>query len=99
MHRQFAFPAIAALAALLLSPGASAAADVRAISAVANPNAPELTCPATPKAATPAPKPTAPEEDPEVVPTEDDLGDLAHRAPVPRPTVDAALVSGFSLRA
>jgi hypothetical protein len=99
MHRPLAFTTIAALAVLLFSADASVAADSRAISAVANPNAAELKCPATPKAATPAPQPTVPEEDPEVVPSEEDLGDLAHPAPVPKPTVDASLVSGFSLRA
>jgi hypothetical protein len=98
MHRQFAFTAIAALAVLSLLPHVSDAGETRTITAAANPNTPELKCPAAPRAATPAPKP-ATTEDPEVVPTEEDLGDLAHPAPVPKPTVDAALVSGFALRA
>jgi hypothetical protein len=99
MHRAFALAGIAALALLSSSAAVMTAGQSRTVSAVANPNAPELKCPAAPRAPQPAPKPAATTEDPEVVPTEEDLGELAHPAPVPGPTVDPALVSGFSLRA
>jgi hypothetical protein len=97
MRRAFALAAMAVLA-LLSSPGTVSAGQARTVSAVADPNAPELKCPAAPRAASPAPTPApAVVEDPEVVPTEEDLGELAHPPPVPRPTVDPALVTGFSL--
>jgi hypothetical protein len=57
-----------------------------------------LRCPAAPRATPPAPAPSTPAEDPEVVPTEEDLGALAHPVPVPLPTLDAQLVKGFALR-
>jgi hypothetical protein len=99
MHRAFASAAIAALVLLSSSAAVITASQSRTVSAVANPNVPELKCPAAPRAPQPAPKPATTTEDPEVVPTEEDLGDLAHPAPVPRPTVDPALVTGFSLKA
>lgn len=73
-------------------------AQDRTLVVAVNPAAPELRCPSAPRTAQPAPRPATPvAEDPEVVPTLDDLGDLADRPPVPAPTIDPELAAGFSL--
>ena len=90
--------ALAALSVVMLSSMTAIAGESKRVSFTANPNAPELRCPAAPVAPTPAPAPAAPDEDPEVVPSEEDLGDLAHPEPVPPPTLDPSLVAGFALR-
>src|SRR5688572_6551841 len=93
------YPGLAALSTVLLCSVPASAQESRRVSFAANPKAPELTCPAVPRAARPATPPATPDEDPEVVPTEEDLGDLAHPEPVPRPALDPDLVAGFALRA
>jgi hypothetical protein len=87
-----------ALSVVALGSVTASANETRRVSFTANPKAPELACPAAPRAR-PTPAPATPDGDPEVVPTEEDLGDLAHPEPVPRPTVDPNLVAGFALRA
>ena len=92
------YPGLAAFSVVVLCSVTASAQESRRVSFAANAKAPELTCPAAPRAPRPVTPAPAPDEDPEVVPTEEDLGDLAHPTPVPPPMLDRSLVAGFSLR-